>query len=81
MILMAVTLIVAGGVGNLIDRIKDGFVVDFIDFKIIGFAIFNFADICVVVGSGILFFAILRDEIREYKAKKACSAEVEESDG
>lgn len=73
LMIWAVSLIIAGGVGNLIDRIANGYVVDFIDFKSIGFAIFNFADICAVTGAFMLFFAVLRDEIREYRAKKACS--------
>lgn len=37
----------AGAVGNLIDRIKNGYVDDFIDFYLINFPVFNFADICV----------------------------------
>jgi len=78
LMIWAVTLIIAGGVGNLIDRIASGYVVDFIDFKSIGFAIFNFADICAVTGAFILFFAVLRDEIREYRAKKACSPDIPE---
>lgn len=45
-------LIVAGGVGNLIDRIANGYVVDFLYFRLINFPIFNFADCCVVVGAG-----------------------------
>lgn len=48
-------LILAGGVGNLIDRIAYGYVVDFLYFKLIDFPIFNFADCCVVVGAIVLF--------------------------
>ena len=47
----SMSLIVAGGIGNLIDRIIRGEVIDFIDVKIINFAIFNVADICAVLGS------------------------------
>ena len=47
-------LIVAGGVGNLIDRIANGYVVDFLYFRLINFPIFNFADCCVVVGAVLL---------------------------
>ena len=48
----AVMLIVAGAIGNLIDRISLGYVVDFIQLHIgpYGFAIFNFADACITVG-------------------------------
>jgi len=52
-------LIVSGAVGNVIDRVATGAVVDFIDFRIINFPVFNFADICLTVGVAILFFAII----------------------
>ncbi|WP_312642447.1 signal peptidase II [Hydrogenoanaerobacterium sp.] len=55
----SVALIIAGGVGNLIDRIGRGFVVDYIDFRLINFAIFNFADCCVVIGTVLLATYIL----------------------
>ncbi len=51
--------IIAGGIGNLIDRVFRGFVVDYIDFRLINFAVFNFADCCVVVGTFFLFFFLL----------------------
>lgn len=45
------TCLIAGGIGNFIDRTFRTYVIDFIDFnKLINFPIFNFADICVVVG-------------------------------
>lgn len=53
--LWSISLIVGGGFGNLIDRIIKGYVVDYLDFRIINFAIFNFADCCIVIGT-ILFF-------------------------
>ncbi|MDR0197067.1 MAG: signal peptidase II [Oscillospiraceae bacterium] len=71
----SIALIVAGGVGNLIDRISSGYVVDFIDLKFSGFAIFNFADICAVTGAFMLFLTVLRDEIRDFKARRACLPE------
>ncbi len=78
----AVGLILSGGVGNLIDRIfNDGLVVDFIDFRLINFPIFNVADICAVCGAGLLMFAVVRDEIRAKKKKKAELAATEDNDG
>ncbi len=50
-LLFSLNTIIAGGIGNLIDRVFRGYVIDYIDIKIINFAIFNFADICVVLGT------------------------------
>jgi signal peptidase II len=70
--LWSLTLIIAGGAGNLIDRIfNGGAVIDFIDFRIINFAIFNFADICAVTGALMLVFFMLKEDIKAAKKKKA----------
>ena len=53
--MISITLIVSGAVGNLIDRIFRGAVVDFLDFTLINFPVFNVADCFVVIG-GVLFF-------------------------
>ena len=52
----ALTLILAGALGNMIDRFVLGYVRDFIHFQIpsFNFAVFNVADSCVVVGAGLL---------------------------
>lgn len=47
---LALTLLLAGAVGNLIDRAFRGFVVDMFNVLFMHFAVFNVADICVVVG-------------------------------
>jgi len=50
--LAACTLIFAGGVGNLIDRVRLGYVVDMFHFEFWpSYPVFNVADICVVVGA------------------------------
>jgi signal peptidase II len=57
---IALTLIVGGGVGNLIDRIfRHGRVVDYLEVKLFDFAIFNLADTFVVVGEILLLCFIL----------------------
>ena len=50
LLMVSLALIISGGIGNLIDRIRLGEVVDYIKFEPINFPVFNFADICVVVG-------------------------------
>lgn len=56
-LLFSLALIAGGGIGNLIDRIRLGAVVDYLDFRF--FPIFNLADTFVVCGSGILFTYLL----------------------
>lgn len=56
---VSLMLIAAGGIGNLIDRITRGYVVDFIDFNAIHFAIFNVADSCVTIGVVLLLIFVL----------------------
>lgn len=47
---LSLSLVLAGAVGNLIDRAFRGFVVDMFNLMFIRFAVFNIADVCVVVG-------------------------------
>ncbi len=55
----SLTLLVAGAIGNLIDRVRLQYVIDFLYFKLIDFPVFNVADICVVVGVSILMIFIV----------------------
>ena len=55
-------LLLGGAVGNLIDRIRWGQVVDFLDFRI--WPVFNIADISIVVGAGCMMYAFLRQEAK-----------------
>lgn len=50
-LIAGLSFILGGGIGNMIDRILLGYVVDFIDFRIINFAVFNVADSFVCVGA------------------------------
>jgi signal peptidase II len=59
---VSLMLIAGGGIGNLIDRIRLGYVVDFIDLNKINFAIFNIADTCVTVGVILLIIFIFTHE-------------------
>ena len=55
----AIILIISGALGNLIDRIRLGFVVDYFDFRVIWDYVFNVADVFVVVGTILLCVYII----------------------
>ncbi len=68
------TLCVAGGLGNLVDRIFcEGAVVDYIDIQLFHFAVFNFADCLITIGTVILFVYILFIMDSDKKGKKVKS--------
>jgi signal peptidase II len=58
----AMAMVIGGAMGNFIDRILWNYVVDFIDFRLIDFAIFNVADSFIVVGALLLGYTILFDK-------------------
>ena len=60
---LGLTLIIAGGLGNFIDRISQGFVVDMFHLDFINFAIFNVADSYLTVGVLVLLLAMLKEEM------------------
>ena len=67
---LSLGMIVGGGVGNMIDRVILGYVIDFIDFCLIDFAIFNIADSFVTVGAGIMIVYLIVDLVRESRKEK-----------
>lgn len=69
-LLVTSVMIISGGLGNLIDRIMRGYVVDFICVEFIDFPVFNFADILVTCGAFMLIGYLLFDIHKDYKAKK-----------
>lgn len=80
---VAMSFIIGGGLGNMVDRCLLKYVIDFIDFRLINFAVFNVADSFVCVGVGLFALEIILEEIRETKkekaAKLALAAEAEEN--
>lgn len=64
-------MIISGGLGNLIDRVMLGYVIDYIEVQFMNFAVFNFADILVTCGSFMLMGYIIYDIFREKKQGKA----------
>ncbi len=76
---LALTLLLAGAVGNLIDRAFRGFVVDMFNVLFMRFAVFNVADICVVVG-GIaagLYYLFLWDKLEPHEERANDDAEAD----
>ncbi|MDD2956182.1 MAG: signal peptidase II [Oscillospiraceae bacterium] len=88
-LMSSVGLVIAGGVGNLIDRVINGFrfakpgvelsfwehlgnsfVIDYIDFRAINFAVFNFADCCVVIGTILIAAYVLFADAQKAKLQK-----------
>lgn len=65
--LTCAVMIISGGLGNLIDRVLKGYVVDFIDVQFMNFAVFNFADILVTVGAIALMVYVIVDMLRDRK--------------
>ncbi|WP_288158976.1 signal peptidase II [Faecalibaculum rodentium] len=70
---MSLALIFAGALGNFIDRMALGYVVDFFHFYIFGwsFPVFNIADICITLGFVFLVIDMLREEHEQRKALEA----------
>lgn len=66
------TIIFAGAIGNFIDRMTLGYVVDFFSFYFFGwgFPVFNVADICISVGFILLVVISIIDEVKKEKAWK-----------
>ena len=74
---IALSLLLAGALGNLFDRVVSGFVVDFIEFNFINFAVFNVADICVTFGVILLIvYLFVAERIEKKKAVSSASATV-----
>ncbi len=64
-------IVLAGGFGNFIDRVRVGYVVDFFEFSFISFPVFNVADCFISVG--MVFFAtcVIKEELKNQKKQKA----------
>jgi signal peptidase II len=60
----ALALVLGGAVGNFIDRVRTGEVVDFLDFTLINFPIFNVADMAITIGVGLLLLDVFLDSRR-----------------
>ena len=59
--LLSYSFILGGTIGNGIDRILNGFVIDFINLNIISFPVFNFADTCISIGFLLILYNIFKN--------------------
>ena len=86
---VSMVMIAGGGIGNMIDRTfrvaeiggeMKHYVVDFIDFDIINFAVFNVADMLVCIGAGLLILSLILELVKEARAKKQNSPSTEDKE-
>ena len=79
---LGLSLIVGGGIGNMIDRIFLGYVIDFLDFCAfpnLWMWVFNVADAFVCVGAAIVVLSLLIDIVKDSKKKSEVKTEEKES--
>lgn len=74
---LSLGLQLGGAVGNLVDRLRYGYVIDFIDFKI--WPVFNLADVSIVTGVGMLAYFLMREPEPETDAPEAVESESSEA--
>lgn len=72
-------MVVGGGIGNLIDRVLNGYVVDYFDVVFMKFAIFNVADCFVVVGCVCLFIGVLFSEAFDARRTRKAAVQAPEA--
>ncbi len=72
-------LMISGGIGNIIDRIRLKYVVDFIEPLFVDFAVFNFADCLITVGAFALIIYLFVDIIKDTRKEKAGKRDVTEN--
>lgn len=66
---------ISGGIGNIIDRIRLHYVVDYIEPLFVDFAVFNFADCLITVGAFLLIFYLIFDLVKDSKKNKDSASE------
>ncbi len=76
-----IPLVISGGIGNMIDRLSLGYVVDFIDFAFMEFAVFNIADTLVCIGAPLICLGLIIDIVKESRSKKSTEDTKDEDNG
>lgn len=75
---LSLGLIVGGAIGNIIDRIRFGYVVDFIKTFDGRFPVFNIADSCIVIGVGMMILFLSLSEARPRPVRSVAPVEAED---
>ncbi len=73
-------MVIGGGIGNMIDRVRLGYVVDMLDARFINFPVFNVADSFICIGTGLLILAMILDWRDEVKREKTAAEKAEAED-
>ena len=76
----AILFIIGGAIGNFIDRLHLGYVIDMFDFRLINFAVFNVADCFIVVGGimCVIYFLFMDEKLQKAEKEKAEKATQDE---
>ena len=79
---VGLSLVIAGGIGNMIDRLILGFVVDFIDFCAFDFWVwvFNVADAAVCVGAAVFLLGLVLELLQEARGKQENGKDADHGD-
>lgn len=73
-------LMISGGIGNIIDRFRLKYVVDFIEPLFVNFAVFNFADCLITVGAFTIIIYLIVDMVKDFKKQKKVESVSAETD-
>ncbi len=77
---LSLSLVLGGALGNAIDRVFQGYVVDMFEFQFVDFAVFNLADVFIDVGAVIFCVLYIVRTVREERAAKEAKASKAEED-
>lgn len=66
---LSLAFFAGGGIGNMIDRVRLGYVIDFFNFEFIDFPIFNVADSFISIGAVLIVLYLILDFISEFRSK------------
>ena len=70
LLILSLAFFCGGGIGNMIDRVLLGYVIDFLNFEFIEFPIFNVADSFISIGACLMVLHLILETINDYRKKK-----------